>query len=63
MTTEQTIACPICRRPYKFYALSAADQSACPDCVTEAERLRTKPSDHELEGYARRRAAHFGQRR
>lgn len=34
--TERTIKCPICGKPYKVYAFSAADQSACPSCVTAA---------------------------
>jgi hypothetical protein len=34
---EQTTKCPICGKPYKVYAFSAADQSACPACVLEAE--------------------------
>jgi len=33
----RTVKCPICGKPYKFYAHSAADQSACPKCVREAE--------------------------
>ena len=36
-TLDRTIKCPICKKPYKFYAYSAADQSACPKCVREAE--------------------------
>ena len=36
--TEQTVKCPCCGRPYKFYPFSAADQSACPRCVAEAEQ-------------------------
>lgn len=32
-----TVKCPICGRPYKFMPFSAADQSACPKCVQEAE--------------------------
>ena len=35
-----TRKCPICGEPYKFYAYSAADQSACPPCVRKAERNR-----------------------
>jgi len=42
--TEQTVRCKICGRPYKFYAHSAADQSACPKCVYEAEnKMRWVP--------------------
>lgn len=37
MTTERTAQCPICKRPYKIYFHSPADQSACPKCVREAE--------------------------
>jgi endogenous inhibitor of DNA gyrase (YacG/DUF329 family) len=35
---EQTVKCPICGRPYKVYAHTTADQTACPKCVAEAER-------------------------
>lgn len=35
---EQTVKCTICGQPYKFYSFSAADQSACPSCVSKAER-------------------------
>ena len=35
---EKTIKCPICGEPYKFYAYSAADQSACPKCVMKATK-------------------------
>ena len=38
MMTEKTVKCPICGEPYKFYPFSAADQSACQDCVRKAER-------------------------
>lgn len=37
---EQTVKCHICGKPYKFYAFSAADQTACPKCVREAEENR-----------------------
>ena len=37
MSLDKTVKCPICGRPYKFYAFTAADQSACPKCVAEAE--------------------------
>ncbi len=33
-----TLKCPICGRPYKWYAHTVADQSACPKCVAEAEQ-------------------------
>ena len=35
--SEQTVKCPICSSPYKFYAFTVADQSACPSCVRRAE--------------------------
>lgn len=38
MMTEKTVKCPICGEPYKFYPFSAADQSACPDCVRKADQ-------------------------
>ena len=34
--SEQTIQCPICKEPYKFYPYMAQDQSACPTCVQKA---------------------------
>ncbi len=37
-TSEQTIQCPICKKPYKAYTWFAGDQSACPDCIRKAER-------------------------
>ncbi|MBP7966649.1 hypothetical protein KAZ66_00015 [Candidatus Woesebacteria bacterium] len=39
---ERTIKCPICNEPYKFYSHSAADQSACHDCVAKAEAKMRK---------------------
>lgn len=41
----QTVKCPICRRPYKVYMHTVADQSACPGCVREAEQQIRKASD------------------
>lgn len=35
--TEKTVACPICRRPYKIYSHKVGDQTACPKCIREAE--------------------------
>lgn len=35
--TSQTVKCPICDEPYKFYAFIVKDQSACPACVKKAE--------------------------
>lgn len=35
---EQTVKCMICGEPYKFYSHSAADQSACPQCVAKAAK-------------------------
>lgn len=40
---DRTIKCGICGRPYKFYAFSAADQSACRSCVREAEQAVVRP--------------------
>lgn len=56
---EQTVKCPICGKPYKFYAHSAADQSACPTCVREAERAVSRPSSPDE---SRRRREFFGAR-
>ncbi len=33
---EQALECPICHKPYKVYSHSAADQTACPECVAKA---------------------------
>jgi len=35
---KQTVACPICGKPYVLYAFYAGDQSACGDCRTEARQ-------------------------
>ena len=35
--TNRTIKCGICGDPYKVYAFTTADQSACPQCVRKAE--------------------------
>lgn len=39
---EITVKCPICSKPYKVYQFTAADQSACPSCVREAEKETVK---------------------
>lgn len=40
---ERTVKCPVCGEPYKFYSYSAADQSACRDCVRKTEvKMRNK---------------------
>lgn len=57
MLGEKTIKCPICGRPYKFYPFSAADQSACPACVREAEEAIFRPDTEEER---RRRRKYFG---
>ena len=56
---ERTIACPICRAPYKIYANTVADQTARPACVAEADRRSTAPSDWERAQQAARRQRHF----
>jgi endogenous inhibitor of DNA gyrase (YacG/DUF329 family) len=45
--TEQTVKCPVCGRPYKFYAFMAGDQSACPACVKAAESAVKAPDTPE----------------
>lgn len=40
--SEQTRACPICRYPYKVYMFYAADQSACPGCISKAKMVADK---------------------
>lgn len=57
---EMTRKCPICERPYKVYAFSAADQSACRACVSEAERLSNSPTPEESARYRLRRDRFFG---
>lgn len=42
MSSEQTVKCPICGRPYKVCAFYAGDQSACPKCRTEAMEQEKK---------------------
>lgn len=44
---QQTLKCNICDRPYVFYPYSAADQSACPACVAEAQRAVRRPDTDE----------------
>ena len=40
--SEQTVKCPICRKPYKTYSYYVGDQSACPKCRQEAsENMNT----------------------
>ena len=36
--SSQTVKCPICGKPYVFYAYYAGDQSACPNCRNEARK-------------------------
>lgn len=45
MSLDRTVKCPHCGELYKQYAFSAADQSACPTCVSKAERSMHKPSE------------------
>lgn len=54
-----TRKCPICGAPYKVYDMTVADQSACPDCVAEAERRVRTPTEYERNRYTKRRAHHF----
>ena len=42
-----TIKCPICGRPYKWYAYYAGDQSACSSCRAEAEEAVRRPDTPE----------------
>ena len=44
MSIPTTRKCPICGRPYKVYDMYAGDQSACPECVAEAEKGVRRPS-------------------
>ena len=40
--TEQTVKCKICGEPYKTYPHYAGDQSACPQCITKANKNMKK---------------------
>jgi len=42
MSTEQTVKCPICGNPYKFYSFYGGDQSACLACREKAEENMVK---------------------
>jgi hypothetical protein len=42
MSSEQTVKCPICGRPYVTYSHYAGDRSACPECRSEARAERGK---------------------
>jgi len=37
MSDVRTVKCPICGEPYNVYPFSAANQSACPNCVAKAD--------------------------
>lgn len=52
---EATRKCPICGAPYKVYSMTVADQTACRECVAEAERAATDPTPDEQARRARRR--------
>ncbi len=45
---EQTVKCPICGEPYKFYPFYAGDQSACPKCRGKAEQNMGGKQDWKL---------------
>lgn len=47
MSMGGTIKCPICGRPYKWFAHFAGDQSACPACRAEAEQSVFRPDTDE----------------
>jgi len=55
---QGTIKCPICGKPYKWYSMTTADQTACPECVQEAERAVRRKSNEQEE---RRRRRYFGE--
>lgn len=56
---QGTIKCPICGRPYKWYSMTVADQSACPTCVEIAERRASSPTQDEEREYSRRRSNYW----
>lgn len=56
---QGTVKCPICGRPYKWYSMTVADQSACPVCVGEAERRLSHPTDDEERRYSRKRGEYW----
>lgn len=43
--SEMTVKCHICGKPYKVYMFTVADQSACPECVQEAQRATSRKSN------------------
>lgn len=47
MSFERTVKCPICGKPYKFMPYYAGDQSACRECVAEAERATQRKSNQQ----------------
>jgi len=59
MMHGMTRRCPICGAPYKVAMYTVADQSACPECVGEAELRIMTPTGGERERAAERRARHF----
>lgn len=58
MPNSPIVTCAICGKPYRWYAFTTADQSACPECVAAAERGVERPSS-DVE--RKRRRAAFGE--
>lgn len=58
---EMTRKCPICGAPYKVFMHTVADQSACPDCVSEAERRVRNPTSDERAMQRLKRMRFFGE--
>jgi uncharacterized paraquat-inducible protein A len=54
------IICKICGSVYRWFSMTVADQSMCPDCHAELERRRDAPTEAEDNEAARRRAKYFG---
>lgn len=40
MSTERIVKCSICGKPYRVYILCTLDQSTCPRCRREADKIK-----------------------
>ena len=41
-----TVKCPICGRPYHIWSTKCGDQSACPICQKEADKVNRIADDY-----------------
>lgn len=51
---EKTAVCPICHHPYTVHGHFSGDQSACPGCRAEVERLKEEGAKIDRRGLVRR---------